>query len=138
MKNVFASLQPFAFALFRFCFGLFYFQHATQKFLGWPNALGFPLPMMKAAGCIELMCGLLIMIGLFTPYAAFLASGEMASAYFIAHFPHGFWPLTNGGEPPVLFCFAFLLIATQGAGLWSVDALLRKGRVTDSRQFKDA
>jgi putative oxidoreductase len=78
-----------------------------------------------AAGVIELVCSVLIMLGLFTRIAAFIASGEMAAAYFIAHFPMGLVPLQNGGELAVLYCFAFLYIATRGPGMCSLDGLRR-------------
>ena len=71
---------------------------------------------------IEIVLDLLITIELFTSYTAFIASGEMAVAYFIGHFPKSFWPLENADEPTVLFCFIFLYIATHGSGIWSVDA----------------
>ncbi len=127
MKPLLSRVEPYAFALFRIVFGLLYFQHGAQKLLGWPNALGFQLPpLLKVAGTIELSCGFLIMIGLVADFAAFLACGEMAAAYFIGHFPHGFWPIINKGEPAVLNCFAFLFIAAHGAGIWSIDSLWRK------------
>jgi len=77
------------------------------------------------AGVIELVCGLLVLVGLLTTPAAILASGSMAYAYFTVHQPHGLLPLQNGGDAPALFCWAFLAIAVVGAGPWSVDALLR-------------
>ena len=77
------------------------------------------------AGVIELVCGLLVMIGLLTAPAAILASGSMAYAYFTVHQPHGLLPLQNGGDSPALFCWAFLAIAMVGAGPWSVDAIRR-------------
>ena len=136
MKNVFGPLQPSIYALFRIIFGLIYFQHGTQKYFGWPSAMPGHLPtLMRVAGVIELACGFCIMVGLFAEYAAFLASGEMACAYFIAHFPHGFWPLTNHGETPVLLCFAFLFMATRGAGEWSVDSVLRRSPTPFERRF---
>jgi putative oxidoreductase len=85
-------------------------------------------PRLVTAGWIEMVCGTLIMLGLLTRPAAFLASGEMAFAYFIAHFPHGFWPIQNHGEPAVLFCFIFLFFAANGAGPLSVDAWLARKR----------
>jgi putative oxidoreductase len=78
------------------------------------------------AGAIELVGGILLLVGLFTRAAAFILSGEMAFAYFIGHSPKGFYPLTNGGEAAVLFCFVFLYIAAAGAGPWSIDA--QRGR----------
>jgi putative oxidoreductase len=85
-------------------------------------------PLLTAAGWIELVCGTLILLGLLTRPAAFLASGEMAFAYFIGHFPHGFWPIQNHGEPAVLFCFLFLFFAANGAGPFSLDALIQGRR----------
>jgi len=81
--------------------------------------------MLVAAGAIELVAGSLIAVGLFAAFAAFLASGEMAVAYFMSHAPHGFWPTVNHGELAVLYCFAFLFIAARGSGRWSLDALAR-------------
>ncbi len=79
-----------------------------------------------AAGGIELLAGVLIAFGLFAAVAAFVASGEMAFAYFTAHAPHGFWPIVNHGELAVLYCFAFLYIAARGPGGWSLDGLVRR------------
>jgi len=104
--------------------------HATQKFFVYP-----PLPrgapsmehlptMLIVGGVIELVGGLMILFGFFASIAAFIASGEMAVAYFIGHFPNAFWPHSNGGEPAVLFCFIFLYIAAKGSGLLSIDSLL--------------
>lgn len=125
------SLRRFApqlYALLRIVAGLMFMMHGTQKLLGWPpkegmggGGGGLP-PLMMAAGVIELLCGLLIAIGLFAGLAAFLASGEMAAAYFLQHAKHGFWPLLNQGELAVLYCFLFLFIAAYGSGIWSADA----------------
>ena len=106
---------------FRLVFGLLFLFHGLQKFglLG-----GQMVPMMSrsgAAAVIELLCGPLIAAGAFTRVAAFVASGEMAFAYFLNHYPRGFWPIQNGGEPAVLYCFAFLYIATRGAGRFGFD-----------------
>jgi putative oxidoreductase len=76
----------------------------------------------------DLVCGLLIAVGFLTGYAAFIASGEMAIAYFMAHFPTHPLPILNDGEPAVLYCFLFLYMASQGSGPWSVDAVLRPAR----------
>ena len=73
---------------------------------------------------LELLCGLLIAVGLLASYAAFVASGEMAVAYFMMHAPNDFLPILNGGELAVLYCFIFLYIAAHGAGIWSLDALI--------------
>ncbi|MGD1147985.1 MAG: DoxX family protein [Thermoanaerobaculaceae bacterium] len=113
-----------AFALFRFFFGVLFAFHGAQKvfgLFGMPHAAtGVPL----VAGVIELITGPLVAIGLFGTVAAFIASGEMAVAYFMAHAPHGFLPIVNHGEPAILYCFAFLLIAAHGAGRWSLDAMV--------------
>ncbi len=103
--------------------GLLVLEHATSKFFAFP--VPFPVqplpPLLIAAGVIELTAGVLITLGLFTRLAAFIVSGEMAAAYFIGHFPHGFWPIANMGEPAILFCFVFLYIAAAGPGAWSID-----------------
>ena len=116
---------PMTYALFRIVFGLLFFLFGLQKTVG---ILGGPLArpfasMMGAAGIIETVCGFLIMVGLFTKPAAFLASGEMAVAYFYIHTRlMGIAPLVNMGERATMFCFAFLYIATRGAGIWSADS----------------
>lgn len=110
------------YALFRIVFGFLFLFHGLQKFglLGGPAQ---PIASMAgAAAVIETVGGLLIMIGLFTRQAAFIASGEMAVAYFMVHQPQGVWPVQNQGELAVLYCFAFLSIAARGAGIWGVDA----------------
>jgi putative oxidoreductase len=122
------------FTLFRIVTGVLFACHGAQKLFGWFGGLpGFQggrtlPPQLVAAGVIELIAGTLIALGLFGAIAAFVASGEMAFAYFIAHFPHGFWPIFNRGELAVLYCFAFLFIATYGPGSFSVDQLIRRRR----------
>lgn len=111
--------------------GLLFVEHALSKFFGFPTAFPVPgplPPLLLAAGTIELVAGVLITFGLFTRTAAFIASGEMAIAYFMQHAPKSFWPLANGGEGAILFCFAFLYLVFAGPGPWSVDAML--GRKT--------
>ena len=115
-------LSPYTYAALRIVFGFLWFIHGIQKYgaLGdEPVELG---SLRGVAGLIETVAGVLIMVGLFTRPAAFIASGQMATAYFISHLPRAFWPIQNGGEPAVLFCFAFLYIASRGAGIWSLDA----------------
>src|SRR3954454_8712656 len=115
--------QPQLLAVLRIVVGLLFVEHATQKFFAFPVPFPVhPLPtMLIAAGVIELLCGLLVTVGLFTRLAAFVASGEMAVAYFVGHFPKGFWPAANQGEGAILYCFIFLYIAAAGAGAWSID-----------------
>lgn len=121
--------------LLRIVAGLLFLDHGGQKLFGWFGGFGgqpgstVPLmSLMGFAGILEFFGGTCILIGLFTRPVAFLLSGEMAVAYFKAHFPHGFWPLQNHGEPPVLFCFIFLYFAAHGAGGLSVDAALGSRR----------
>ena len=123
MERALASFAPYAYAILRIIAGLLFVCHGGQKLFGWFGGEPVPLAsMFGAAGMIEVVLGVLITIGFLTSYAAFIASGEMAAAYFIGHFPKSFWPLENAGEPAVLFCFIFLYMATQGSGIWSVDA----------------
>jgi putative oxidoreductase len=116
--------QPQLLAILRIVTGLLFLEHGLSKFFDFP--VPFPVhplpPMLMAAGTIEVLSGILITAGLFTRLAAFIASGEMAAAYFIGHFPKGFWPLENMGEGAILFCFIFLYLAAAGAGAWSVDS----------------
>jgi len=117
----------FAHSLLRIVSGLLFIHPGGMKLLGWFGGMppGVTLtPLLVTAGVIELVCGTLIFLGLLTRPAAFLASGEMAVAYFKGHFPHGFWPIQNHGEPAVLFCFIFLYFAASGAGPVSIDHLL--------------
>lgn len=111
------------YALMRIVFGFLFMTHGLQKFgvLGGEMVPLFSWPIGVAA-VLELVLGALITIGLLARPAAFVAAGEMAVAYLWAHQPRGVLPLQNGGEPAVLFCFAFLLIAVRGAGIWSADA----------------
>jgi putative oxidoreductase len=123
--------QPQVHALLRIVAGLLFLEHGTAKlftFPLFPQGMPHPLPtMILASAVIELVCGLLITLGLFTRLAALVASGEMAVAYFMAHAPKGFWPIANMGEPAILYCFIFLFLAAAGAGAWSIDgARLKK------------
>ena len=118
-------------SLLRIVSGLLFIHPGGMKIFGWFGGMppGAELtPLLVTAGVIELVCGTLILLGLLTRPAAFLASGEMAFAYFIGHFPHGFWPIQNHGEPAVLFCFIFLFFAANGGGPLSLDALLTRSR----------
>jgi putative oxidoreductase len=119
---------PEILSILRIMVALLLFQHAFSKFFGFPAQMPAPAPfsLIWFAGVIELVGGALVLIGLFTRCAAFVLSGELAFAYFIAHAPQGFYPLTNGGESAVLFCFIFLYLAAAGGGAWSLDALRGK------------
>lgn len=120
------SWTPRTLAMLRIVTALLFLEHATMKFFAFPAAIpGVPHPLpaiMLVAGAIELVTGLLMTVGLFTRIAAFVASGEMAAAYWMGHAPQGPWPALNMGEPAILFCFVFLHLAAAGAGTWSLDA----------------
>lgn len=134
-----AGLSSPALSIFRIVFGLLFTLHGTMKIFGWPLGDAAPVGAWPAwwAGLIELVAGLLITVGLFTRIAAFIASGQMAVAYFWQHSgwfggePASFWPSANGGEMAVLYCFAFLLLVATGGGVWSVDA--RRGGTVAAR-----
>jgi putative oxidoreductase len=111
---------------FRVVVGLLFALHGAQKLLGALGGKVAPLgSRLWMAGVIELVGGILIAIGLLAGLAAFIASGEMAFAYFTAHLPRGIWPILNGGELAALYCFAFLYIASRGAGPYSIDGASR-------------
>lgn len=125
---------PAAHGLLRIVSGLLFLAHGTQKILSFPGGeragSGLALDNPGAiAGLIELVTGVLIALGLFTRPAAFLASGTMAAAYFIAHAPQSFWPINNGGDAAILYCFIFLYFVFAGPGAFSVDAVRNKGRL---------
>jgi putative oxidoreductase len=116
-------------SILRIVTGLLLLQHGTAKILGIPSMPGFAnlqlTSLMGVAGLIELIGGILTVIGLFTRSTAFVLSGFAAVAYFMAHAPKGFYPILNGGELAVLYCFVFLYLVFAGAGPWSVDASRR-------------
>lgn len=109
------------YAIFRIVIGFLFMCHGLQKVFGLLGGQKADLSTLGGfAGVIELVCGFLVMIGLLTSWAAFLASGTMAAAYFMAHQPQGTWPIQNHGELAAVYCFVFLYIAARGAGPWSV------------------
>src|SRR5262245_40977564 len=123
MQRLLAPLTPNIYAVLRIVVGFLFFCHGAQKLFGWFGGRPVSHPsLMGLAGILEVVLGFLIAIGLLTSYAAFIASGEMAVAYFRSHHPRGFWPIENEGELAVLFCFVFLWIAVRGGGAWSIDA----------------
>jgi putative oxidoreductase len=135
-KAFFDRWTPRALGLLRIVAAFLFLQHGTAKLLHVPHIAMFDqLPLISLigfAGVIEIVGGALLLIGLFTRPAAFIMSGEMAVAYFMAHAPQGNFlsPALNNGEPAVLYCFIFLLLAVAGAGAWSVDAT--RGRTTQT------
>jgi putative oxidoreductase len=125
MEKILAVYGPQAYAIMRIVLGLLFFCHGLQKVFGFFGGVnGAPAPLLSLlgiAGLIELITGTLIALGLAAGSAAFVASGQMAAAYFIGHWPAGFWPILNDGEEALLYCFAFLYMATRGSGIWSID-----------------
>jgi putative oxidoreductase len=119
--------QPQLLAILRIVVGLLFLEHALIKLAGFPPG-GQPGlqqvgTLLWIGGVIELVTSLLVVLGLFTRLAAFVAAGEMAVAYFMFHFPHGFYPAVNMGEAAILYCFVFLYIAAAGPGAWALDNL---------------
>lgn len=134
MKNHLATYALYFYALMRIVIGLLFACHGVQKLFGVLGGVsgqaGATVDLFSLrglAGVIEFAGGVLISIGWFAPVAAFIASGHMAAAYFIGHAPRGFWPLQNGGELAVVYCFLFLYMAAQGSGIWSIDRLWKRG-----------
>ena len=130
MERFLGKYSSCLYATLRIIAGLMFALHGSQKLFAWPGG-NAPVPLaslMGFAGVIELVGGLLIAFGFLTSYAAFIASGEMAAAYFKAHAPQGALPLLNRGELAVLYCFLFLYIASIGSGGWSLDALMSRRR----------
>ena len=120
----------YLYAVLRIVAGWMFWLHGTAKIFGWPGDRA-PVELMTrsgVAGILEVVCGALIMIGLATPWAAFIASGLMAFAYFLAHASGGFFPTLNKGELAVLYCFLWLYVAARGSGPLSIDALRGKAK----------
>jgi len=125
------GLAPELKSVLRIVLGFLFMQHGLMKFTGWPMPMppGVDVSLMSQTGIggiIEGVGGFLLLIGLFTRPVAFVASGEMAVAYFQFHFPNGVWPMVNQGETAVLYCFVWLYFSAAGAGPWSVDAAMKK------------
>ena len=132
-----AAKAPYALALLRIVAGLIFLEHGTQKFLGFPDGefagsgLAFDNPGAYA-GIVETAAGLLITLGLFTRPAAFIASGTMAVAYWMAHASQNFFPVNNGGDAAILYCFVFLDLVFAGPGAWSIDGMRSNRSVAET------
>jgi putative oxidoreductase len=126
--SAWVSFRPHFLSALRVATGLLFLQHGTTKLLSFPLTpmSGGTDGMTLTTGALELVGGALIVLGLFTRPVAFILSGMMAVAYFMAHAPQGFYPLLNGGELAALYCFAFLYLSAAGGGPWSLDAIIRK------------
>jgi len=122
MDRLLGTYAPYLYALMRIVLGVLFACHGAQKLFGILGGTTVALFSLRGlAGIIEFVGGLLVAVGFLTSYAAFIASGEMAVAYFMAHVPRGFWPIQNNGELAVLYCFSFLYIASRGVGAWGID-----------------
>jgi putative oxidoreductase len=120
---------PRVLSLLRIVVGLLFLEHGTQKLFGFPSSPNpgpALLSLMGIQAIIEVVGGILIVLGLFTRPVAFILSGDMAVAYFMSHFPNSFFPITNRGDAAVLYCFIFLYLAAAGGGPWSLDASRRE------------
>ncbi|MDP2116546.1 MAG: DoxX family protein [Brevundimonas sp.] len=129
MFDRFNAYQPQLLSILRIMSGLLFLQHGTAKVLGFPAVEGLPPPgfsLPGLSGPLELILGLLLVLGLFSRLAAFLAAGFCAVGYWIAHGMQGFFPILNGGELIALYCFVFLYLAAAGPGPWSLDAVMRR------------
>ena len=126
---------PRLLSIVRIMSALIFLAHGTQKLLGFPAHPNPPamFTMSWTAGLIELVGGTLLALGLWTRPVAFVLSGEMAAAYFMAHAPRNFFPVLNGGDAAILYCFIFLYMSAAGGGPWSLDALLGRRTSVGSR-----
>ena len=125
MAKFMAPYDQYTYAALRIVSGLLFAFHGSQKLLSWPveAMAGMPALVTYIQGPIELIGGALVMMGLMTRWAAFIASGSMAAAYWVVHGGKALFPMVNGGELAIMYCFAFLYIAARGPGIWSIDAM---------------
>lgn len=126
MQSFLGSWRPRVLSTLRIVTAFLFMQHGGQKMFGFPAPQRYEFDLVSlsgVAGVLEVFGGLLILLGLFTRPTAFLLSGLMAFAYFIAHAPQGFWPIANGGELAILYCFTFLYLSVAGGGTWSIDSI---------------
>jgi putative oxidoreductase len=135
LDSFYVRWTPRLLSVLRIITAFLFIAHGAQKLFGFlapPQRAASPLlSMIGVAGALEFFGGLLLLVGLFTRPTAFIMSGLMAVAYFMAHAPQGFWPLQNKGELAVLYSFVFLFLAVAGGGEWSVDRLLRRDTAGD-------
>ena len=124
MTSLYASLEngrPYVLSILRIIVALLFLEHGLQKYFGFPSA-GPPMTsLLYVQGAIEIVGGILLLVGAYTRVVAFILAGDMAAAYFMAHFPRSFFPALNGGDAAVLFCFVFFYLFFAGGGSWSVD-----------------
>jgi putative oxidoreductase len=124
MRTLYANLEtarPYILSILRIVAALAFLEHGLQKYFGFPSA-GPPMTsLLYVQGVIEIVGGILLLVGAYTRVVAFILAGDMAAAYFMAHFPLSFFPALNGGDAAVLFCFVFFYLFFAGGGSWSVD-----------------
>ena len=132
-----AEWAPRLLSVLRIVAALIFLEHGTQKLFGFPMRMGGAttgpalFSLYWFAGVLEVVGGTLLLLGLFTRWVAFILSGQMAFAYFMGHAPRNFFPVLNGGDAAILYCFIFLYLAGAGGGPWSVDAIrARSTRLT--------
>src|SRR5215813_1880514 len=133
IDRILTTWSPRVLSIFRIILGLLFLEHGTSKYLSLPVSPTTGVSLLSLSGIngvIELVGGVLIVLGLFTRPVAFILSGDMAVAYFIAHAPGGFFPLLNAGELAIIYCFVFLYLAVAGGGVWSLDHLRAGNKAT--------
>jgi putative oxidoreductase len=130
MTSLYSNLdrgRPYVLSIVRIVVALLFLQHGLQKYFSFPSAGPQMRPILYVQGVIEIVGGILLLLGVYTRMVAFILAGDMAVAYFMAHFPRSFFPAVNGGDAAVLYCFIFLYIFFAGGGPWSLDrAVLRQ------------
>jgi putative oxidoreductase len=127
MTSLYANLEklrPYALSVLRIVVALLFLEHGMQKYFGFPSTGPAMTPLLYVQGAVEIVGGVLLLIGAYTRVVAFVLAGDMAVAYFIAHFPRSFFPAVNGGDAAVLYCFIFLYVVFAGGGPWSVDRVM--------------
>lgn len=131
MERLIETWSPRILSIMRIVAAFLFMQHGGQKLFGFPSPQRYEFDLFSLsgiAGVLELFGGFMLLIGLLSRPVAFVLSGLMAFAYFIAHAPKGFWPILNGGELAAMFCFVFLYLSVAGGGEWSVDDLCTRKR----------
>ena len=129
MASLYASLdrgRPHILSLLRIIAALLFMEHGLQKYFGFPSAGPHMSPLLYVQGLIEIVGGILLLVGFYTRIIAFILAGDMAVAYFLAHFPRSFFPAVNGGDAAVLYCFTFFYLVFAGGGPWSLDHVLKQ------------
>jgi putative oxidoreductase len=129
MASLYASLdrgRPHILSLLRIIAALLFMEHGLQKYFGFPSAGPHLSPLLYVQGVIEIVGGILLLVGVYTRIIAFILAGDMAVAYFLVHFPRSFFPAVNGGDAAILYCFTFFYLVFAGGGPWSLDRALKQ------------